>query len=40
VAGLCEDGNKPSGSMIGENFLTKLLLASPEGPCCMKLVKN
>jgi hypothetical protein len=40
VAGSCEQGNEPSGSIKCEEFLDKLsvLLASQEGLCSMELV--
>jgi hypothetical protein len=40
VAGSCEHGNEPSGSIKCGEFLDYLsvLLASQEGPCSMELV--
>jgi hypothetical protein len=40
VAGSCEDGDEPSGSIKCGGFPDQLsvLLASQEGLCCMELV--
>jgi hypothetical protein len=39
VAGCCEYGNEPSGSIKGEEFLNKLSdLTSREGLCSVELV--